>query len=71
MTFGEIEPAFGGDRELGGERARTEEREGRQPNHVDQRDTAEEVEAAKEGIVALSREEGEHKAGEKGGPQQR
>ncbi|KAK9169109.1 hypothetical protein Syun_001249 [Stephania yunnanensis] len=56
-----------GDGELGGERARTEERKGGQPSHVDQRDTAEEVEAVEEGLVALSREESGHEAGERGG----
>ncbi|KAK9121910.1 hypothetical protein Syun_019527 [Stephania yunnanensis] len=54
---------FGGDEELGGERPRTEE-EGGQPSHVDQRDTSDEVDAAEEGLAALSREESGHEAGD-------
>ncbi|KAK9088701.1 hypothetical protein Scep_027783 [Stephania cephalantha] len=56
---------------LEGDHARTEEREGGQPSHVDQRDTTEEVEAAEEGLAALSREESGDEAGEQGGPRQR
>ncbi|KAK9121610.1 hypothetical protein Syun_019227 [Stephania yunnanensis] len=62
MVSSALGHSCGGDGELGGEIARTEEREGGQPSDVHQRDTVEEVEAAEEGRRELSRAESGHES---------